>query len=146
MRKADKKFKFDNVDKLEIALQISKRTPVKTLNDLALWIQEEFWGGEISYAKKALKEPAFLDKEALYIVYGHTHSHEIVPLDTTEKRTVYDDQIYFNSGTWHTYFDLAIHKPHEQKFVPYQVISYLAFYKDDQRRGHRFETLSGTLS
>ena len=146
VRNADKKFKFDNVDKLEIALQISKRTPVKTLNDLALWIQEEIWGGEISYAKKALKEPAFLNKEALYIVYGHTHHHEVVPLDTSESRTRHDDQLYFNSGTWHTYFDLAIHKPHEQKFIPYQVVSYLAFYKDDQRKGHRYETSSGIFS
>ncbi|NQU29616.1 MAG: hypothetical protein HQ525_03010 [Anaerolineae bacterium] len=146
VRDADRKFKFDTVDKLQIALQISKRTPFKTLNDWALWIQEEIWGGKISYAKKALEEPAFLDKRVNYIVYGHTHYHEIVPLDTEEKRTVDDDQIYFNSGTWHTYFDLAIHKPHEQKFVPYQITSYLAFYKDDQRRGHRFETLSGTFS
>ncbi len=146
VRKADKKFKFDNVDKLEVALQISKRTPIKTLNDLALWIQEEFWGGEISYAKKALKESAFLDKEILYIVYGHTHYHEVVPLDTSENLTRYDDQLYFNSGTWQTFFDLAIHKPHEQKFIPYQIFSYLAFYKDDQRRGHRYETLSGTFA
>ncbi|MBT3187931.1 MAG: hypothetical protein HN736_13745 [Anaerolineae bacterium] len=146
VRDADEIFKFDIVDQLEIALQISKRTPVKTINDLLLWIQEKFWGGEISYAKKALDEPAFINKDALYIVYGHTHHHEVVPLDTSESRTRYDDQLYFNAGTWHTYFDLAIHKPYEQKFVPYQVVSYLAFYKDDQRRGHRFETLSGIFS
>ena len=146
VRNADKKFKFDTVDKLEIALQISKRTSVETINDLTLWIQENFWGGEISYAKKAFDEPAFINKEALYIVYGHTHHHEVVPLDTTESRTRYDDQLYFNSGAWRTYFDLAIHKPHEQKFIPYQVVSYLVFYKDNQRKGHCFETFSGTFS
>jgi hypothetical protein len=113
-----------------------------------LWIQEEFWGRDISYAKKALKEPAFTRKNTRtrYIVYGHTHHHEVVPLDTKEKRTIDDDFFYFNSGTWYTYFDLAINKPHEQKFVPYQVVSTLAFYKDDQRKGHRFETLSGIFS
>jgi len=146
VRALDKNFQFDYVDKLEVALQISKRTPVKMMNDLALWIQDEIWGGQISYAKKALKEPAFVENKASYIVYGHTHHHEVVPLDTSEKRTVHDDKFYFNSGTWYTYFDLAIHKPHEQKFVPYQVVSLLAFYRDDQRKGHRFETLSGTFS
>ncbi len=148
VREADKKFKFDNVDKLEIALEISKRMRFKTINDLALWVQEEFLGGEISYAKKALKEPAFTRKNTRirYIVYGHTHHHEVVPLDTKERRTIDDDFFYFNSGTWYTYFDLAINKPYEQKFVPYQVVSMLAFYKDDQRKGHRFETLSGTFS
>ncbi len=146
VRKADKKFSFDNVDKLEIALAISKRFSTKTINDLALWIEEEFWGGEISYAKKVLKEPAFLNKEALYIVYGHTHHHEVVPLDASESGKRYDDQLYFNSGTWRTYFDLTIFKPHEQKFIPYQMVSFIAFYKDDQRKGHRYETLSGIFS
>ena len=146
VREADKKFSFDNVDKLEIALEISKKMPVKTMNDLALWIQEKIWGGEISYAKKALNEPAFTQNRASYILYGHTHHHEVVPLDTEERRTVHDDKFYFNTGTWYTYFDLAIHKPHEQKFVPYQVTSLVVFYKDDQRKGHRFETVSGTFS
>ena len=146
VRAADKLFQFDNVDKLEIALQISKRMPVKTMNDLALWLQEEFWGGEISYATEALKEPAFLEEKAAYIVYGHTHHHEVVPLDTKERRTIKDDKLYFNTGTWYTYFDLVINKPYEQKFVPYQVTSMVAFYKDDQRKGHRFETISGTFS
>ncbi len=145
-RNLDKKFKLDYVDKLQVALQISKHTSVKTLNDLALWIQEEIWGGEISYAKKALKEPAFLENKASYIVYGHTHHHEVVPLDTSEKRTPNDDKFYFNTGTWYTYYDLAIHKPHEQKFVPYQVTSMLVFYTDGQRKGHHFETLTGTFS
>ena len=30
--------------------------------------------------------------------------------------------MYLNSGTWHTYFDLAINKPEEQKFIPCQVL------------------------
>jgi hypothetical protein len=145
VRAADKLFQFDNVDKLEIALQFSKMTPLKTLNDLVLWVQDEIWGGEISYAKKALEEPAFLNKEALYIVYGHTHHHEIVPLDTSENLDRKDNQYYFNAGTWHTYFDLTIHQPHEQKFVPYQIVSYLIFYQGDQRKGKPFETLSSTF-
>lgn len=145
VRTADKRFQFDNVDKLEIALQLSKMTPAKTLNDLLLWVQDEIWGGEISYAKKALEEPAFLNKEARYIVYGHTHHHEIVPLDTSESLNSQEDQYYLNSGTWHTYFDLTIHQPREQKFVSYQTVSYLIFYQGDQRKGKAFETLSSTF-
>ena len=53
--------------------------------------------------------------------------------------------MYINSGTWHTYFDLAINKPEEQKFIPCQVLTYLTFYKDDERRGRRFESCSGTF-
>lgn len=146
VRAIDKKMEFDSVDKLELALQLSKWASFQTINDITLWVQEKIWGGKISYARKALQEPAYKKKKARYIVYGHTHHHEVVPLDTTEDRQNVDDQIYFNSGTWHTYFDLAIHKPYEQKFVPYQVVAYLLFYKDDQRKGRRFETLSGIFS
>ena len=146
VRAFDKKMVFDSVDSLELALQISRRTSFKTINDIALWAQGKIWGGEVSYAEHALKEPAFLNKEAQYIVYGHTHHHEIVSLDTSESRTTQDDQVYFNSGTWHTYFDLAIHKPRTQKFIPYQVVSYLVFYHGDQRQGRRFETISGAYS
>ena len=146
VRKADKLFELDSVDKLEAALKFSKLASFQTINDIALWVQQKIWGGSISYADKALKEKAFTKKKSRYIVYGHTHHHEIVPLDTDETRHKLGDQLYFNSGTWHTYFDLAVHKPYEQKFVPYQIVTYLIFYKDNERRGRRFETLSGTFS
>jgi len=51
-----------------------------------------------------------------------------------------------NSGTWHTYFDLALNKPEEQKFVPCQVLIYLTFCKNGERLDRYFETWSGTFS
>ena len=85
-------------------------------------------------------------RTAKFIVYGHTHHAEIVPLDTFSTANRLTSQIYLNSGTWHTYFDLAICKPKEQKFVPYQVLTYLTFYKEGKRGGRRFETWSGAFS
>ncbi len=146
VRDFDERFEFDSVDKLELALEISKRASFQTINDFALWVQDKFWGGPITYAKKALNEPAYKEKRVNYIVYGHTHHHEIVPLDTNETREKNTNQIYFNTGTWHTYFDLAVNKPYEQKFVPYQIVTYVLLYKDDERRGRKFETLSQTFS
>ena len=146
VRDFDKKMEFDSVDKLEIALNISKLASFQTINDIALWVQEKVWGGDISYAKYALEEEAFKEKKANYIVYGHTHHHELRPLDTEESGDKLGEQVYFNSGTWHTFYDLAVNKPYEQKFIPYQVSTYLLFYKDDERGGHKFETLSATFS
>jgi len=57
-----------------------------------------------------------------------------------------NSQIYFNSGTWHSYYALAIKNPKEQKFVPYQALTYLMFYKDDERGGRHFETWSGAYA
>jgi len=42
--------------------------------------------------------------------YGHTHHYEIVPLDEDLKLHS-DSQVYFNSGTWHSYYALAIKIP-----------------------------------
>ncbi|NOY98744.1 MAG: hypothetical protein GXP40_06010 [Chloroflexi bacterium] len=147
VRAADKWLTLDSVDALELILKFSSRTSFKTINDIVVWVREKLWGNdEVSFAEHALQEQAFLEHQANYIVYGHTHHHEIVSLDTTGNIANRDDQIYFNSGTWHTYYDLATHKPSEQKFVPYQVLSYLAFYRDGERRGRRFETWTGAFS
>lgn len=146
VRDFDQRLEFDSVDKLEIALNIAKFTSFQTINDLALWVQEKIWGGNISFVRYALEEKAFKEKKANYIVYGHTHHYELIPLDTEENGRQLEDQVYFNSGTWQTFFDLAVNKPYEQKFIQYQLSTYLLFYKDDERRGHKFETLSATFS
>jgi hypothetical protein len=143
VREVDKLFQFDIVDAMEVVVGLSKRTSFDTINDLVAWVYEKFGQKEQSFAKHALQEPAFLNDSARYIVYGHTHHHEIVPLDEDIKPPHTESQIYFNSGTWHSYYALAIKNPAEQKFVPYQALTYLTFYKDGEREGHHFETWSG---
>ena len=92
-----------------------------------------------------LREPAFLDRTARCIVYGHTHQYVLAPLKvaTTAQGTL--NQVYINSGTWRPYHQLAKSQPQEEQFVPYQLMTYLAFYKDDERGGRRFESWSGAL-
>lgn len=146
VREADRRFQFDLVDGLEVAIKLTDRISFKTLDDLVIWMRKKMWGNEISFAHFALREEAFLKRKARFIVYGHTHHHEVVPLDSIPIGPHKTNQMYLNSGTWHTYYDLALYKPEEQKFVPYQVLTYLSFYKDDERGGRRFETWSGTFS
>ena len=146
VREANKPFKFDIVDGLELAIKLTDRFSFKTIDDLVIWVRKKFWSEEITFAKHALKEEAFLNRSAQFVVYGHTHHYEIVPLDSFSHATRLTNQMYINSGTWHTYFDLAVYKPEEQKFIPYQVLTYLTFYKDDERGGRRFETWSGAFS
>jgi len=146
VRAADKKFKLDVVDGLKFIVKLTDRFSFKDIDELVVWIRKQFWSGEITFAKHALKEHAFLNRTAQFIVYGHTHHHEIVPLDSIPSMPRPTNQMYMNSGTWHTYYDLAVFKPEEQKFIPYQVLSYLSFFKDDEREGRRFETWSGAFS
>ena len=146
VREADKAFRPDIVDAMQLIVKISKRASFSTINELVIWLHDALEGGVQSSARHALREPAFLNDSARYIVYGHTHHHEIVPLDEDLKPPHSDSQIYFNSGTWHTYYALTIKNPIEQKFVPYQALTYLMFYKDDERNGLRFETWSGAYA
>jgi hypothetical protein len=146
VRAEDKKFKLDIVDGLEMLVSLTRRASFKTLDDIVLWLRQKVWSGDISFAQNALREPAFLERKAQFIVYGHTHHHEIVSLDTIPERKIPTSQLYLNSGTWHTYYDLAVYKPEEQTFIPYEVLTYLAFYKEDERGGRRFETWSGAFS
>ena len=108
-----------------------------------VWVRDRMSEGNRSFAEHALNEPAFLNDSARFIVYGHTHHHEIVPLDTWQNT---QNQLYFNSGTWHSYYDLAVRNLREQKFIPYQAITYLTFYKEDEHDGRHFETWSGAYA
>jgi len=146
VREEDKAFKFDMVDALQLAIKISKRTSFDTLNDIVVWVRDRMWESDHSFAEHALREPAFLNNTAKYIVYGHTHHHEIIALDSDGGISHPQNQLYINSGTWHSYFDLAIKDPTEQKFVPYQTLTYLTFYKGDERGGRQFETWSGAYA
>jgi UDP-2,3-diacylglucosamine pyrophosphatase LpxH len=146
LRQADKAFKLDVVDAMQLIVKISGRASFSTINDLVIWVQEKLSEGQPSFAHHALLEPAFLQNRARYVVYGHTHHHEVVPLDLASGAGFAESEVYFNSGTWRSYFDLAIRNPREQKFVPYQSLTYLTFYTRDEHEGRRFETWSGTYA
>jgi hypothetical protein len=147
VRAADKKFKLDIVDWLKLGIGVIDKFSFQAIDDIVVWIRRKFWtDDEIKFFTHALKEKAFQDGDAQFVVYGHTHHHEIVPLDSVPAQQEPTNQMYINSGTWHTYFDLAVNKPKEQKFISYQVLTYLCFFKDGERLGRRFETWSGAFS
>jgi hypothetical protein len=131
---------------MKLIVKISKRTSFDTINDLVLWVREKMWGGELSFVNHALREPALLNGQARYVVYGHTHHQEIVSLDLSGEPPHTESQIYFNTGTWHSYYDLAVRNPDEHKFVPYQTMTYLVFYKAHERGTRSFEAWSGTFA
>jgi UDP-2,3-diacylglucosamine pyrophosphatase LpxH len=146
VRQADKAFQFDLVDAMELLIKISGRASFSTINDVIVWVREKMWGGEHSFLAYALQEPAFLNNTAKHIVYGHTHHYEIIPLDAKGNAPYTESQVYFNSGTWHTFYDLAMNNPKEQKFVPYQALTYLTFYADGEHEGRAFDSWSGVYA
>ena len=143
VRELDKAFQFDMVDAMQLIIKISQRASFETLNDVVLWVRNRLHEHDRSLAENALKEEEFINNSARFVVYGHTHQHEIVPLDSDGEPPHERDQLYINSGTWRSYYDLAVKDPTEQKFARYETLTYLTFYRDDERAGRHFETWSG---
>ena len=147
VRQHDKFLTFDSVDALEAAFLFAKGLSFGTIERLAGWVNQKLRSGNrISIAEHALEEPSFKNRTAQFIVYGHTHFHEILPLDSHTHEDKPFNQIFFNSGTWHSYHDMTLQAPSKFKFVGMHVMTYLAFFNGDERRGRRFEAWSGSLS
>ncbi len=137
---------FETVDVLKAVLTLGNQAGFNALADFSTWLKQRMWGGAISFANHALKEEAFLNRSARYIVYGHVHNYEVVPLDSNIVNGKIVDQVYVNSGTWHSVHDLSIANPYSQKFMAQKVMTVLFFFKDDERGGRPFESWNGTLS
>jgi UDP-2,3-diacylglucosamine pyrophosphatase LpxH len=146
IRESNHPFKLEVLDELELMLRLTDRISFNTLDSLVAWMRKRVHPDLQTFARHALKEEAFLDQKVHFIIYGHTHHHELVPLDSLMVGNRSTSQMYINSGTWHPYYDLAINKPEEQKFILYQVMTYLSFFKENECQGRRFETWSGAFS
>ncbi|HEX9111941.1 MAG TPA: hypothetical protein VF845_10720 [Terriglobales bacterium] len=132
---------------LKWALKFSQGISLATLSKGLLWAEKKFGiGNDGPFYPNALNEKAFKDRTAAHFVYGHTHLYEIVTLRASEPRAgIGFDQVYVNSGTWRAVHELAVATPKEEQFVGYNVMTYLVFYKDDERTSRGFESWSGAL-
>lgn len=131
-------------EKLRLALTVSKRGLLPGSRRFLRWLGTGARVQRPSYCGYALHEKAFRKRQARYIVYGHTHLHEMVPLDSTAADDS-ETQIYFNSGTWRPVYELTRFQPGHELFAGYNTMTYLAFFKDDERSGRPFESWSGNL-
>lgn len=136
---------FDNVDELSLVLKLTRWTSIENFNRVILLIKKRLFRDDPSFARHAINEKAFTTRQADYIVYGHTHHHEIIPLDSYHHNGKENYQYLVNTGTWRSYYDLTRYHPEQQKFLPYQLMSYLAFFTGDERHGRRHEAWSGKL-
>ena len=139
---------FDSVDRLEYALRFTRDIPLGAASALGAWWNDLMSGpggtGE-SYHAHAAGEKAVVDRAARHVVYGHTHHHEIVPLDALTRDGRRFEQVYFNAGTWRRVHRLARSSRRGRSFVAYDVMTFLAFFKDDERMGRPFACWSGAL-
>lgn len=131
---------------IKLGFEISSELPMDGLSDVAAWFSSKFGVGRAeTFYPYALHEKAFTEGWAKFIVYGHTHHYEIVPLQSVQAGGNVRNQIYINSGTWRPVHELARFHPSQKQFVGYHVMTYLAFFKGDERKGRAFESWTGAL-
>jgi len=132
---------------LKFGLKVSTGVSIATLSRALLWLKAKFGiGNEKPFYQNALSEKAYKEGRAHFVVYGHTHHHEIVVLKAANaKAGLPFDQVYINSGTWRAVHEMAAGDPKAEEFAGYKVMTYLVFYRDDERVGREFESWSGAL-
>ncbi len=147
VREHFKKSRFPvEVEKLKWALRLSKRLLSPESSRLICWAGQIVGRQKRSYSDYALQEEHFKNKTSKFIVYGHTHHHEMIPLDVSYSGEYASPQIYLNSGTWRPVHELTRLQPSRETFAGYHSMTYLVFFKDDERGGRTFECWSGSLS
>ncbi len=128
-----------------LALRSTRNLSVRCSAWLDQKLSSKFESVGESYAKFALQERDFRNRRAKYIVYGHTHREELVPLDVSFNSNGMMHQVYFNSGTWRRVHSQAVSNRRKQIFSSRNVMSYIAFFKEDERLARQFECWSGSL-
>lgn len=112
---------------------------------LLAWLKKQGRGKNPSLWKHALDESEFRNRRARHIVYGHTHADEVVPLDASFADGYLLSQIYFNSGTWRRVYLPTKNSGDWREFLPAEKMTYLTFYRDEERQGAPYEVWSGML-
>ncbi|MCX5809020.1 MAG: metallophosphoesterase [Proteobacteria bacterium] len=123
---------LDDTDKLEYMLRFFQFLPLSWAEKL-LKTFSHFEMGEQHYEEMAEKE------EALYVVYGHTHTENVSFLGITEGQHRY----YVNTGTWRE----RITASNKGVFSRYKTLTYAVFYTKEERHTEfpSFELWNGML-
>ena len=135
----------DIVDLLQAGLKLAEGFSLQKIGNLALKYYKKAGSSEASYYKSALEETPYKNGTADFVVYGHTHDYEVVPLNVRRTDAGVLRQLYINSGTWRRVHKLVKQDPDSLQFYDWDVMTYLAFFQGDERRGRRFESWSGSM-
>lgn len=150
VRAHDKPWRADVVDLLQAGLGISKFLRTRALAGLVSRGLRRLVPKERDYWRDAHGEKRMQSDEAEFVVYGHTHSHTIRPLERVARRSGDLRKMYFNTGTWRKVHAATAFDKDSYKFIGWHVMTFIAFYLPKERQGphkepRRFEVWNGAL-
>ena len=142
IRAKNRRFNLDLTDMVNAMYLTTRMLSFGTLARLSGWITDKLWPKEYSLAKHAANEPAFRSHQADFVVYGHTHIYEIVPLEANYSA----GRIYINTGSWQRFYYFANQSNRRRNFIRLSYMTGVAFYKDGEREGHPFDSWIDTCA
>ncbi|MDI1301613.1 MAG: hypothetical protein PSX71_06885 [bacterium] len=143
VKSLDKPWKLDTVDALQAMFSLQKNLTMAAQGQLANFI-EHFIKPD-SYRQQAAAFPGIKAATTDYVVYGHTHHAEMIPLAVRHKQEESHSQIYFNTGTWRRVHERTQAMFNDFPFINFHVMTYAFFYQGDERFGRRHEMWQGSL-
>ena len=142
------RFGPDVIDLLQVALRLTAGVSFGRLMEIiGSKSLRYFYGKSDDYKQFAYHEAVLRSNLARYVVYGHTHCVDQVPLDvfsTPDEEVV--EKVYFNTGTWRKVFEHTKFDEEKCEFVGWHVMTFVLFYLESEKEQERnYEVWSGSL-
>jgi len=131
--------RIDSIDEAEDILFKGVGTSSTGLDRYEQIRDHKFYSNDLQPAFKNIKTNG-----DLYIVYGHTHIPEIIPIENRRNREV----VLFNTGTFRPRIFACRGEP-KHGFITHKTLSYAIFYRrDEEKRAvkQNYEFWEGRLS
>lgn len=141
-RREHRRLSIDMPIKMKLLLGLSTRKLVakgsdRRLTELYKYMQHSF---DAKMARLATDQ-MMSRKHVQYVVNGHSHFANMVPLGNIEGRTA----VYFNTGTWRSVHQIGHGIGGRPTFLPYDAMSYLVFFPDGDSLGRDYEWWTGSM-
>jgi UDP-2,3-diacylglucosamine pyrophosphatase LpxH len=133
---------------LEVALRLTTDFSFERLRKIVdSWIARKLFSNSDNYRDAAYDETYLQHGQARYVVYGHTHHAEQVPLDRMAPTTGgVTEALYFNTGTWRKVFEHTVYDSDRLEFIGWYVMTFLVFYLPEEKEIDReYEVWSASL-
>jgi UDP-2,3-diacylglucosamine pyrophosphatase LpxH len=138
----------DMVDFLQMALRLTSGLSFKKIQEiLGQYVVRHFYKKADDYRSFAHNEAALRTNQVSYVVYGHTHWAEQIPLDRVPiPQDGVMEKVYFNSGTWRKVFEHTAFDADSFEFIGWHVMTFLVFYLEQEKEKDRnYEMWSASL-
>lgn len=142
------RFGPDVVDFLEMAMRLSSNFSFGRLQEiLGHWGIRHLYQKADDYRRFAYNEAPLKNNLVRYVVYGHTHQTEQIPLDIVPiPQNDVIEKVYFNTGTWRKVFEHTTFDQENCEFIGWHVMTFIVFYLEEEKeRDRNYEVWSASL-